>query len=50
LGFVVGLSQAPIPEDEARVLASKELGAVTGQCYDLVCNGTCSALYCAYKR
>lgn len=30
---------APIPEDEPRVLASTELGAVTGQCYDLVCNG-----------
>ena len=30
---------APVQEDEARVLASKELEAVTGQCYDLVCNG-----------
>ena len=30
---------APVQEDEAKVLASKELETVTGQCYDLVCNG-----------
>ena len=30
---------APIQDDEAKVLAVTDLDAVTGQCYDLVCNG-----------